>query len=290
MLNLIKKPSPAILRTVKDLRGFVSLHRRARRRIALVPTMGALHEGHIHLVREGLKRADIVIATIFVNPTQFGPKEDFSAYPRTWDADLAKLTDAEAHGVFYPDAHEMYPEGFQTTVHVKGVSEPLEGEHRPGHFDGVATVVSKLLLQSTTDLALFGEKDWQQLQVIKKTVADLNIPVTIEGIPTVRDEHGLALSSRNAYLSPEQLVIARRLNKIMYAMAEKVAHRQDIAAIQAWGHAEVLKAGFDSIDYLEIRDPQTLLSPLPHTVDLRILAAVRLGKARLIDNIPARVV
>lgn len=244
--------------------------------------MGALHDGHMTLVRRGLELADDVIATIFVNPTQFGPKEDFGAYPRTWDADLAKLSENRAAAVFYPDVAEMYPPGFSTTVTLSGVTAPLEGECRPGHFDGVATVVAKLLLQALPDIALFGEKDWQQLQVITRMTADLNIPVQIVGVPTVRDAQGLALSSRNAYLSAEQYAVAVNLNKIMRAMGQRVRGGESVSAAEQWGYAETLKVGFDSIDYLTIRDAATLAAPA--AAPLRVLAAVRLGKARLIDN------
>ena len=280
---ITESPSdPAILRTVADLRAFVAARRAAGRRIALVPTMGALHDGHMTLVRRGLEVADDVIATIFVNPTQFGPKEDFGAYPRTWDADLAKLSANRAAAVFYPDVAEMYPSGFSTAVTVAGVTGPLEGECRPGHFDGVTTVVAKLLLQALPDIALFGEKDWQQLQVITRMVADLNIPVEIVGVPTVRDGNGLALSSRNAYLSAEQYAVAVNLNKIMRAMGERVRGGEGVAAAEEWGRAEMLAAGFDSVDYLTIRDAATLAAPTAGP--RRVLAAVRLGKARLIDN------
>ena len=283
--TIIQGRAPAVLQTVDVLRHFVKVTRARGGRIALIPTMGALHAGHIELVREGLKRADTAIVTIFVNPAQFGPNDDFSAYPRTWDADIQKITAAGAHGVFAPSVAEMYPDGFSTNISMKGASEPLEGEHRPGHFDGVATVVAKLLLQALPDVALFGEKDWQQLQVIRRLVADLNIPVAIEGIPTVRDENGLALSSRNAYLTPAQYKVAIRLNKILFAMAEKLRSGGSLQAALYGGHVEFAKAGFDSIDYLEIRDAYTLRQVGAGTKDLRILAAVRVGKARLIDNV-----
>ena len=274
--------APAVLRTAAELRAFVSARRAAGRRIALVPTMGALHDGHMELVRRGRAVADDVIATIFVNPTQFGPKEDFGAYPRTWDADLAKLAENKAAAIFYPELSEMYPPGFSTTITLSGVTGPLEGECRPGHFDGVATVVAKLLLQSLPDVALFGEKDWQQLMVITRMAADLNIPVEIIGVPTVRDEHGLALSSRNAYLSAEQYKIAVTLNKTMRAMGEEFRAGIDLADAETWGRDAVIAAGFDSVDYLVIRDAATL--DAPGDGPLRALAAVRLGKARLIDN------
>jgi pantoate--beta-alanine ligase len=236
----------------------------------------------MELVRRGRAVADDVIATIFVNPTQFGPKEDFGAYPRTWDADFVRLTDSRAAAVFYPGVADMYPAGFSTTVTLTGVTAPLEGECRPGHFDGVATVVAKLLLQAMPDVALFGEKDWQQLMVITRMAADLNIPVEIMGVPTVRDEHGLALSSRNAYLSAGQYQIAITLNKTIRAMGEKFRGGMGLADAEAWSRDAVLAAGFESVDYLVIRDAATLAAP--GDGPLRALAAVRLGKARLIDN------
>jgi pantoate--beta-alanine ligase len=285
-----KKPvhHPEILRTVAALRDFVKKARQENSPIALVPTMGALHEGHISLVREGLSRADIVIVSIFVNPTQFGPHEDLAAYPRTWDADLEKLTNAGAHAVFYPAVAEIYPEGFASTVKVSGVSEPLEGEHRPGHFEGVATIVTKLLLQALPDIALFGEKDYQQLQVIKRAVLDLDIPVEIIGSLTVRDENGLALSSRNAYLSPEEYKIAVTLNKTLFTVAERIKKgERDFAALEAWGRNILLQNGFNSVDYLAIRDAANLQPPGDNPSSLRILATARLGRTRLIDNIAA---
>ncbi len=275
---------PAVIKTVADIRAYVKHARMGERRVALVPTMGALHEGHLELVRQAKNKADSVIVSIFVNPAQFGRNEDLSAYPRTWDADLEKLTSVEANAIFYPAVAQMYPEGFATYVSLTGVSQPLEGERRPGHFAGVATIVTKLLLQCMPDFALFGEKDWQQLQVIKKMTADLNIPVEIIGVPTVRDENGLALSSRNAYLTAEQYLIAVRLNKILFAMAERLRQGNPLATVQHQGAAELFQAGFDAIDYLEIRDAATLQMPGPGP--LRILAAVKCGRARLIDNVP----
>jgi pantoate--beta-alanine ligase len=299
MLNLNKKPfflqagktaaddkTPRVMQTVAALREYVKAKKSAGLRIALVPTMGALHEGHLELVRRGREKADIVIASIFVNPTQFGPAEDFAAYPRTWDSDLEKLAGIGAHAVFHPSAQEMYPFGFTTTVSVKGVTETLEGLIRPGHFDGVATVVAKLLLQAQPDVALFGEKDFQQLAVIRQLVADLDIPVQIAGIPIVRDENGLALSSRNAYLTPEQRLIAAALNKTLFTMVRKISEGKSFAEAIGWGKNALLAAGFDSIDYLDIRDARTLEPASGRTgIPLRLLAAARIGKTRLIDNV-----
>ena len=278
-----KPDSPAILKTVADLRSFVARQREDNHDIAMVPTMGALHEGHLSLVREGFQEAGCVIVSIFVNPTQFAPHEDLESYPPTWEEDLENLSALGVQGIFYPSANEMYPQGFETTVSVNGVSEPLEGEKRPGHFDGVATIVSKLLLQCQPDIALFGEKDWQQLQVIKRMAADLNLPVNIRGVPTMRDDNGLARYSRNTYLSQEQYQTATSLNKVLFAMSDKINAGDSYQDVQTWGIKALEKAGFDSVDYLEVRDAQTLEEPSDKP--LRILAAVHLGGTRLIDNV-----
>lgn len=277
--------SPTILETVQDLRRYVSDHKKDGHKIALVPTMGALHDGHLELVKQGQELADIVIVSIFVNPTQFGPNEDFDAYPRTWDADLEKLSNIGANAVFHPAVTDMYDENASTTIHVKGVSEGLCGGDRPGHFDGVALIVTKLLLQSLPNIALFGEKDWQQLQVINRITADLNIPVTIRGVPIVRDKNGLALSSRNAYLSDEQYKTAIQLNKILRETADKIRSGKAIEDCCQKGIEALLASGFDKVDYLEVCDAQTL-KPITTVNErpLRILAAAHLGKARLIDN------
>jgi pantoate--beta-alanine ligase len=273
------------LDSISALRSFVADSRKSGKTIALVPTMGALHDGHIELVRQGLARADICIPSIFVNPMQFAPTEDLASYPRTLAADLEKLRAVKAGAVYLPRAEEMYPEAFATKITLSGVALPLEGERRPIMFDGVATVVAKLLLQCLPDIAIFGEKDWQQLQVIKRMVRDLDIPVEILGAPIVRDENGLALSSRNAYLSADQYKIAIRLNKILYALASDVKAGTSIPAAGEKALAALQNAGFDSIDYVTVRDAQTLQEP-EKGANLRVLAAVRLGKARLIDNIP----
>ncbi len=277
---------PVILRSAHEVRHWVDRERQQGHRIALVPTMGALHNGHMALVQQGLQQADSVIVSIFVNPTQFGANEDFSTYPRTEKEDLQKLYDAGANAVFLPATQEMYPDNFVTAISIGGISERLEGAHRPGHFDGVATIVCKLLLQVTPDVALFGEKDYQQLQIIKRLVSDLNINTDITGVPIVRDEQGLALSSRNAYLNDAQYNIAIALNKTLFAMAEKINAGEDIQTVKDRSTALLEKAGFDSLDYLEICDAETLCSVIKKTgQSLRILAAVHLGKTRLIDNV-----
>jgi pantoate--beta-alanine ligase len=275
-----------ILKTKKELRNTVRGWQAQNLRVGFVPTMGALHAGHVELVRAALAQSDRVIVSIFVNPTQFAPNEDFSAYPRPFDADVEKLTTAKASAVYAPSVAEMYPDGFATNVSVKGVTEGLCGASRPTHFDGVATVVSKLLLQARPDAAFFGEKDWQQLQVVKRLVTDLDIGVEIIGVPIVRDASGLALSSRNAYLTAEQLQIASRLNKILFAAAEKIKNGADITATLAWGKDEIVSAGFDRVDYLECREAETLTPcAVKGAKPLRLLAAAFLGKARLIDNV-----
>ena len=274
-----------ILRSVAALRDQVARWRRDGLRIAFVPTMGALHDGHLSLVARGLEEADRVLVSIFVNPTQFGPNEDFAAYPRTEAADIAKLEGAGAHGVYAPAVEEMYPAGAATTVSVAGVTEAMDGIFRPGHFAGVATVVAKLLNQAQPDVALFGEKDYQQLQVIKRLTRDLDIPVRIEGVPTHREPDGLAMSSRNAYLSPAERAIAPALYRVMQEIALELHRGADAAPLLKKGIEDIVTVGFASVDYLELRAADDL-SALPRLDrPARLLVAARLGRARLIDNI-----
>ena len=273
------------LDSIPALRSFVRDARKSGKTVAFVPTMGALHDGHIELVRQGLAKADICIPYIFLNPRQFAAGEDLAGYPKTLDADLEKLRAANASAVYLPRAEDIYPEGFVTKITLGGVALPLEGEHRPVMFEGVATVVAKMLLQCLPDIALFGEKDWQQLQVIKQLVRDLDIPVEIIGVPTVRDQNGLALSSRNAYLSADEYKIAIQLNKILAALAADVKSGKSIPDAEEKARIALRDAGFEGIDYVTVRDAVTLQAPMKGA-NLRILAAVRLGKARLIDNIP----
>lgn len=276
-----------IIRCVQDLRTRVQTWRQSGERIALVPTMGALHEGHLALIRLAGRSADRVIVSIFVNPLQFGPNEDLTSYPRREAADVAAAAQAGAKLVFAPTVAEMYAQGHATTVHVAGLTEGLCGPHRPGHFDGVATVVAKLLLQALPDAAFFGEKDYQQLQVIRRLVRDLDIPVRIEGMPTLREPDGLAMSSRNAYLSDDQRRIAPVLAATLGELAQRLAG--DAGAVveaAAAAKARLLVAGFAAIDYLEVCDAETL-APLARVErPARALAAVRLGGTRLIDNVP----
>ena len=276
-----------VARSAADLREAVAAWRKEGMSVALVPTMGALHEGHLSLVDLARAKADRVIVSIFVNPTQFAPNEDFSAYPRTEAADAAKL-EGQADLIFAPDAADMYPEGFSTTISLTGVTEPLEGTFRPTHFAGVATVVAKLILRAMPDIAIFGEKDWQQLMVIRRMVADLDIPVEILGGPIMREADGLAMSSRNVYLSPEDRKAAGQLNVILRETATKVAKGTPISEATAEGSKRILALGFDKLDYLEIR-AATSLAAFPDdkpSGPARILVAAKIARTRLIDNMP----
>jgi pantoate--beta-alanine ligase len=275
-----------IVRTVAELRAQVAAWRRAGLHVGFVPTMGALHEGHLSLVRLAGAKADRVVASIFVNPTQFGPGEDFTTYPRDEPADAAMLARAGCDLLYAPGVAEMYPEGAATTVTVTGVSEPLDGLARPGHFAGVAAVVTKLLNQCAPDLAVFGEKDFQQLQVIRRLVRDLDIPVGIVGGPIVRAGDGLALSSRNAYLSDDERPVAGSLNRVLAESLQRLRARTPVKSVEDWAIEALLSAGFHSVDYVEARTPETLarLGPGPAEGPIRLLAAARLGKTRLIDN------
>ena len=276
----------AVVRTVADLRAQVAAWRRAGQSVGLVPTMGALHSGHLSLVTLAKTRAQRVVASVFVNPTQFAPHEDFDAYPRDEAKDAALLESVGCDLLFAPTVSEMYAPGFSTTVTVSGVSEPLDGAARPGHFAGVATVVSKLLLQCGPDIAVFGEKDYQQLQVIKRLVADLDIPVEVIGAPTARAEDGLALSSRNAYLTPAEREAAPSLAAALRDAVERLRAGTPVDRVENTGRAALERAGFSRIDYFEVRDAASLaeLGPGPITGPARILAAGILGKTRLIDN------
>lgn len=275
-----------IVRTVADLRARVRDWRAAGHSVGVVPTMGALHAGHLALVDGSLAQCGRTIVTLFVNPTQFGRGEDLGSYPRTEAEDAAKLTERGAHLLFAPDAAEMYPDGFDATIHIGGVTAELEGDHRPGHFEGVATVVAKLLLQSGADMAYFGEKDYQQLCVVKKLVRDLNIPCTIQGVPTVREEDGLALSSRNVYLDKTQRRIAPDLHRILTNAADRISRGAEVAPTEAKAARLLLEAGFDAVDYVAVRDATTLAVPAPDARrNLRLLAVARLGNTRLLDNV-----
>ena len=277
---------PTLLPTLAALRAQTRLWRGAGESIALVPTMGALHAGHISLVELAKTRAKRVVATIFVNPTQFAPTEDFAKYPRTLEADIAKLAAAGADAAFTPAADEIYPDGFCTTITLRGpATADLEDHFRPTHFQGVATVVAKLLLQALPDVAIFGEKDFQQLAVIRQMTADLNIPVEILGAPTMREADGLAMSSRNVYLSEEERAVAPMLHRCMRKAAQRIHDGEAMEAALAPARSKIVAAGFE-IDYLEVRDAATLATVQGrYRKGLRMLIAARLGRTRLIDNI-----
>ncbi|MBZ4021268.1 pantoate--beta-alanine ligase [Rhodobacter sp. TJ_12] len=274
-----------VIRASAELREKVATWKRSGMLVGVVPTMGALHDGHMSLVRAARKQSDRVIVTIFVNPMQFNNADDLSKYPRDEAHDLALL---EAEGVdvlFAPGVDEVYPDGFATKVSVSGISEPLEGAFRPGHFDGVATVVSKLFGMTQAGRAFFGEKDWQQLQVVKRLVADLNIPVRIIGCPTIREEDGLAMSSRNVRLSPEDRARAPQLHAQMQAAAEAIRTGTPVDTALEAAKAALQTAGFGAWDYLELRSAEGLRPLTSLSEPARMLAAVMLGDVRMIDNI-----
>ena len=262
---------------------------RARRKldgaVALVPTMGALHAGHMALVEEAKLRADHVTASIFVNPLQFGANEDLDRYPRREERDAKMLEDAGCDLLWMPTVGDLYPEGFATKVHVSGVSDRWEGDARPGHFDGVATVVAKLLISVRPDVALFGEKDFQQLAVIRRMATDLNLPVEIVGVPTVRESDGLALSSRNAYLSEDDRARATALHQALKAAREAIAGGGEIPLALAAAKQSLVNAGFLKIDYLALVDARTLEPLSVSAGDMRLIAAATIGTTRLIDNV-----
>lgn len=277
--------STPIVRTLAELRATVAGWRRAGHSIAVVPTMGALHEGHLSLVRAALGRAGRVIVTLFVNPKQFNSAADLAAYPRTEKEDAAKLAPLGAHVLYVPNAEEIYPEGFATTVSVGGVSEGLCGAFRPGHFDGVATVVAKLFLQTGADFGFFGEKDFQQVHVVRRMARDLDIPIEVIPCATVREADGLALSSRNVRLSEAERAIASRLPESLFAAARRLADGAPVQATLDDAKAAILAAGYGKVEYLELRAADDL-SPLDR-VDrpARLLAAAWLGDTRMIDNV-----
>ncbi len=283
---MTQSPLP-VVRTVAALRAQVAAWKREGLRVAMVPTMGALHEGHLSLVRLGNEKADRTVASIFVNPAQFAPHEDFDAYPRGEDRDSALLAAAGCALLFAPTVGEMYPDGFATTVNVAtGVSEPLEGVSRPHFFGGVATVVSKLLNQCRPDVAIFGEKDYQQLLVIRRMTRDLDLGVEIVGGPTSREADNLAMSSRNAYLTAEEREMASALPAAMAAAVGWLREGQAAEGVEGRVKAILGEAGFGKIDYVEVRDGETLerLGPGPVGAGARVFVAAWMGKTRLIDN------
>ena len=273
-----------IVRTIAELRRHVAGWRAKGHRVGLVPTMGALHDGHLSLVNVAAGNTDRVVATLFVNPTQFGAGEDFETYPRDEDADAARFADAGTALLFAPAAHEIYPPGHSTQVLVGELGRVLEGEFRPHFFAGVATVVTKLLVQSLPDVAVFGEKDYQQLCVIRKLVHDLDIPVEIVGAATVREADGLAMSSRNKYLDGDGRRIAPTLFATLTQVAEAAA-RGDTAAASPAAHA-LIDAGFTKVDYVAVRDAVTLAPVGSGGGSARVLGAAWIGRTRLIDNVP----
>jgi len=275
-----------IARSVAALRAQVAQWRKQGLTVGLIPTMGALHAGHLTLVRRALVDCDRAVASIFVNPKQFSPKEDFAAYPRTADSDAAKLAGVGAQLLFMPGVAEMYPEGHATTVSVGGtITQGLCAPFRPGHFEGVATVVTKLLLQSLPDRAYFGEKDWQQLQVIKRFARDLDIPVAIEGVATVRETDGLAMSSRNAYMSAAERQAAATVPRAMAEAAKAIAGGKPVAGALDAAKAALAAAGFTGIDYVTYADGETLAPLDGFAPGGRLFLAAWLGRTRLIDNI-----
>lgn len=275
-----------IVRDVETLRAAVAALGDGGATMAFVPTMGALHAGHMALVAEAKRRAAHVVASIFVNPTQFGPNEDLSRYPRREASDARMLEEAGVALLWAPDVAAMYPNGPEITVRAGPLGDVLDGAARPGHFDGVATVVARLFDQVRPDVALFGEKDYQQLLVIRHMVRDLALPVEIVGIPTQRDADGLALSSRNLYLTEEERRAARALPRALGEAAAAIQAGGDAAeALDAVGD-KLTKAGFDPIDYVELRDAETLAPVVALDRSARLLAAARIGRTRLIDNLP----
>ncbi|MDT3686918.1 MAG: pantoate--beta-alanine ligase [Pseudorhodoplanes sp.] len=279
--------TPRVIQTIAALRKAVSTYRKGGDKVALVPTMGALHDGHMSLVEAANKKAGRVIVSIFVNPQQFAPTEDFATYPRTMDTDVARLKRLEVDAVWAPEIAVMYPEGFSTRVAPGGPAYAgLEDAFRPHFFGGVATVVCKLFIQVNPDFAFFGEKDYQQLKVVTRMAADLDLPVQIIGVPTVREPDGLALSSRNVYLSPDERRKAPMLHRVLQDCAGKIQQGHPLDRVMADGGQYLTSEGF-VLDYLEARNAETL-EPVTSAKQgpLRLLVAARLGTTRLIDNIP----
>ncbi|WP_420557998.1 pantoate--beta-alanine ligase [Roseovarius sp.] len=274
-----------ILRSLPDLRTMTAPWLRAGARIGVVPTMGALHDGHLSLVAAAKRDCDHVIVTIFVNPKQFNNPEDLANYPRTEDDDARKLARFEVDALWVPDGDQMYPGGFATNVSVSGLTDVMDGAHRPGHFDGVATVVTKLFTQTRATDAYFGEKDFQQLLVVRRLAADLDLGVTVHGCPTIRDIDGLALSSRNLLLSDRARTIAPRLHEEMEEIAKGLARGEALAPLQERAVDRLLTAGFTKVDYLDLRSQSDLRSVTDTAQPARLFAAAHLAGVRLIDNI-----
>ncbi|MEL7230951.1 MAG: pantoate--beta-alanine ligase [Pseudomonadota bacterium] len=283
------KKKPVLARSLKALREALHLYHRSAQRIGFVPTMGALHDGHLSLVNLAQASSDVSVVSIFVNPTQFAPGEDLEAYPRTEEADIARLTEAGVDIIYLPRQQDMYPDGSLTNVGVEAMSDLLDGIHRPHFFYGVATVVARLFIHVQPSLAVFGEKDYQQLQIIRHMVRDLGFPIEILGGPTVRDEDGLAQSSRNAYLSAEERERANAISTALHRAAKRIEAGAAVSDVLAEARDMITKAGFKKLDYVSAVDPMSLQNLSDGPVDLgykgRLLAAAWMGKTRLIDNV-----
>ena len=277
--------TPEIIRTLVELRSKVAGWKAAGESVAVVPTMGALHQGHLSLVRAAKEACDRVIVTIFINPKQFNNPEDYKNYPRTEEEDARKLIALKADVVYVPDGEQMYPNGFATTVSVEGITQGLCGAHRAGHFDGVATIVTKLFTQTHADKAFFGEKDYQQLQVVTRLARDLDLPIEGIGCPTIREEDGLAMSSRNLLLSDRARTWAPELHRAMEEMSEGLLAGGDLETLRAAAVSRVERAGFTQVEYLDLRSADQLELMTTPNRPARLLAAAWLAGVRLIDNI-----
>ncbi|WP_340247212.1 pantoate--beta-alanine ligase [Sulfitobacter pontiacus] len=277
--------TPEIIRTLVELRSKVAGWKAAGESVAVVPTMGALHQGHLSLVRAAKEACDRVIVTIFINPKQFNNPDDYKNYPRTEEEDARKLIALKADVVYVPDGEQMYPNGFATTVSVEGITQGLCGAHRAGHFDGVATIVTKLFTQTQADKAFFGEKDYQQLQVVTRLALDLDLPIEVIGCPTIREEDGLAMSSRNLLLSDRARTWAPELHRAMEEMAEGLLAGGDLETLRAAAVSRVERAGFTQVEYLDLRSADRLELMTTPDRPARLLAAAWLAGVRLIDNI-----
>jgi len=277
--------TPEIIRTLVELRSKVAGWKAAGESVAVVPTMGALHQGHLSLVRAAKAACDRVIVTIFINPKQFNNPEDYKNYPRTEEEDARKLIALKADVVYVPDGEQMYPNGFATTVSVEGITQGLCGAHRAGHFDGVATIVTKLFTQTQADKAFFGEKDYQQLQVVTRLARDLDLPIEVIGCPTIREEDGLAMSSRNLLLSDRARTWAPELHRAMEEMSEGLLAGGDLETLRAAAVSRVERAGFTQVEYLDLRSADQLELMTTPNRPARLLAAAWLAGVRLIDNI-----
>jgi pantoate--beta-alanine ligase len=281
--------SPVLVRTLDDLRRELAAHRLAGRTIGFVPTMGALHDGHISLVEKAREASDITVTSIFVNPTQFAPGEDLDTYPRTEEADIGKLRSVGCDIVYLPTVEEMYPDGSLTNIRVEGMSDLLDGIFRPHFFYGVATVVARLFVHVQPDVAVFGQKDYQQLQIIRRMVRDLGFPIEVLGGETFRDRDGLAQSSRNTYLTPDERAKANVISASLHRAACRIEAGEAVAEALEEARVRINQAGFKQLDYVSAVDPATLENlsdgPVPSGFEGRILAAAWMGKTRLIDNI-----